>query len=204
MRNLMLSFVLASSSLLTACGGSFGGAVQAISQVAIASSPAFDGYIRSDGLVNTNLAVSAIGDTVANTYYRAHYGFSLAQIPAGAQVTGARLRLTQVGDQGLDLGARLIEHIALGGVVNFADFASAPITANGGILLPTGNPNEWEIDVSQAVAFNVANGHARSDFRLRFAIPFLVNADNDFETFATGEHASAGMRPELIVTYIEP
>lgn len=204
MRKLMLSLVIASSSLLTACGGSFGGEVQAISQVAITSSPAFDGYIRSDGLINTNLSVGAIGDTAANSYYHTHYGFSLALIPAGAQVTGARLRLTNVGDQGLDLGARLIEHIALGGVVNFADFASAPITANGGILLPTGNPNEWELDVSQAVAFNVASGHSRSDFRLRFALPFLVNGAPDLETFATAEHGTAGMRPELIVTYIEP
>ena len=109
MRNLMLSVALVSSSLLTACGGGLGGDVQAISQVAITSNPAFDGYLRNDGTDFDGLPVAVVGDSAANQFWRGYFRFSLASIPAGAQVTGARLRLTRIASVGAPLGTREIE-----------------------------------------------------------------------------------------------
>lgn len=204
MRYLMLVLVLAGASALTACGGSFGGDVEAVSQLAITSSPGYDGYIRSDGYVNAVNIVSGFGDNVGNLYYRSFFGFSLASLPAGAQITGARLRLTRVADSGIDLGDRLVEHVDLGAVLDLPDFSAAAISLHGGVLQPSGNPDEFEIDVTLAVAQDVFDGSSRSDFRVRFAANVVVNGASDLESYATAENVEVAWRPELIVTYLEP
>jgi hypothetical protein len=202
--------VLLPALLLTSCGGGGPGNPRVPVTVVIASTPARDGYIRSDGAVNPGPGLF-VGDgetLLPGLSIRAVVGFDLlgAGIPPGATIQSARLSVQQVVVEGTpygDLGNVLVDHVAMGAAIDAGDSSGNTLLAAIGVLSTDALLVVKSLEVGAQVQADLQAGRAISDFRLRFASDTDADGFNDHVAFVDTENfLSLGQPPLLKVTYL--
>jgi hypothetical protein len=166
-----------------------------------------EGSIDATGF--ESIAALTVGDTeglMATGPFRSFVTFSLAQIPAGATVTEATLRLRQGAVFGTPyaLGTVVAEHVtfALPGPAA-ADFASAAVSPGFDTVSTDAALVVRAVDVRARVLLDLAAGRPRSQFRLRFT-PVEANGDAASDAAAFEDSANdlgTGDPPTLTVTF---
>jgi hypothetical protein len=136
-----------------------------------------EGSIRSDsGVAFFGLNVS--GNPYSAGLFRAFFGFELAPIPTGSVVTSAHISITLCAISGTpfdSLGPLIAEHVDYGNGVSLSSYYITPLEATQYVVATAGAVGTTDsVDVTAAVAADVAGGRAHSEFRLRFA-----NRDGD-------------------------
>lgn len=164
------------------------------------------GFTSSDsGLpaINTTLSVGDLSG--GNASVRGFLSFSLAQIPAGATIQLATLRVSQVGILGgpyVSLGgAVLVDHVDLGPALDATDHAAPALTANVATLSTTDVLEIKTAVVTAEVVADLAAPRATSAFRLRFPVATDLDALNDTALF---RNQNPGEELVLRVTYLAP
>jgi hypothetical protein len=175
--------------------------------VVLPSVPGVDGYTTSAAFVSTAGANAiAVGDNAGDDGRRGFVRFDLSAIPAGATVLSAVLHLYQGDIDGVPygLGSVRVDHIDVGAALDAGDHFAAAIALDIGVL-STDNVLEWKtLDVTAAVAADVAGVSPTSDFRLRFPVGTDGDGVLDTAMFEDAEgHLATGLFPTLSVTYQE-
>lgn len=196
------------ATALGGCGGgarTIGGGEQ--TELLLPSVAAEDGVVENDREVRTNGVLPQVGDLGSESpgrECRQFFSFDLGSVPPGSIVTSAVLRLDQfvvVGTPYGALGSVVVDHLVYD-ALDADDFASRALREGLGPLSSDATLGARSLDVTEAVAQDVALGRPRSQFRLRFA-PAGSDGDgqNDFASFAEAEAATAGggQPPRLIV-----
>jgi hypothetical protein len=198
MRTLTIALLLGCLSL-AGCGGGSGTSSVTID---ILSTAALDGFVTSSGTVTAVGPTLAAGDEATNVAARLFVSFSLAGIPAGANITGATLILRQTSVTGTpyaDLGTLVADHLDYGGTLDVGDYGLAAISAAFGVLSSTPTLELKALDVESRVEADIAALRVRSQFRARYGAPTDGGADADFVVFPSGD--AAVDQPVLRVTY---
>lgn len=169
--------------------------------------PTLDGYLGSTGVMDTSLTFLPMGDNSANTYFRSYLSFSLAGLPATAEVTSASLRLTRYllsGAPFVNLGALLADHVDFGPTMDGADFTGALVLSYGTTFATADWSGARTVSVVRAVQNDLANRVARgnrSQFRLKFTLDSSANAATDMLYLFSANYATAASRPQLLLSY---
>lgn len=163
-----------------------------------------DGFRSSNGGGNDSVDIRA----GRNQYLvaRGFVSFDLGDLPAGASVTEATLRLYQTETVGSPYsvgGALRIDHLTYGDSLDDSDYSLAALLSSFATL--TNNSTvEWkDADVTQAVKNDVANGRSQSQFRIHFTTENKGGGtEGDFAYFESAENdEGTGNTPQLIVEY---
>ena len=208
--------LLSISLLLSACGGAAEQApAPVLRSLQVTSDPAMDGTVIGFG----NALASQeprVGDFPNNTgRFRAIYTFDIAQIPAGAVIRSATLRVFQRRVEGApygSLGPNLFaDHIDSRGAFDntgnrlFDGYdLESPIGGfpNPRALLQTGPGGYRSMDVTAQVARDLSEGRTTTQYRVRFTLD--TNGDNvaDNVVLTDGEDfAGTGRLPLLEIDY---
>lgn len=182
------------------------------------SQPAWDGYVRepdfitmTEGVVNTKSATLFVGDDVGNWGYRSILSFATSDLPPGAVVTAARIRLTRasvfgnpstLGQLRLDMGRPNIGVAATIDALDY-DLAAAPILdVATSFPYPAGNDFSTFAEIDPAY-LDQLNLSGNTQFRVRFESESDEDGVRDMLAFHSGE-AVLVTRPELILEYYKP
>lgn len=180
----------------------------------IGSTASLDGFARSDGTASAS-GSPATGDMddgySPGVGWRQLYSFDIANIPAGAAIASAILRLYQCDVQGSPytfLGNVIVDHMNYGDA--FDPFGSAysggAVALNIGTLSTTASPGYRSLSVATRVQGDLAAPRERSQYRLRFSTQeYNLDGNDDFAQFTDAEDSScAGTAtnkpPQLAVT----
>ncbi len=174
---------------------------------------AFDrtGTLRSDGAHTSMTAINFVsagdeGDT--NLGQRAIVSVVLNQVPAGANVSKAVLRVRRFISEGNpynDFGAMTVDHVNVVSSINAGSFFGSTLTST----ISTINPQAgmftdpiMEIDVTAQVKADLAAGRPISSFRFQFNNgPSLDNAFD--QVFMYADQNDETLRPTATIT-IDP
>jgi hypothetical protein len=201
--------------VVAACGGSGGGGpgggpAPVPVTVNITSTPTLDGSVFSDGRVFPDIYPQPGHGPTGTLLQRGIYHFSLAGVPAGAQVESATIRLEQfiattAPDAYVEMGPLLADHIDMNGLAALIPglFAGNTLTSGFMTVATNRNPTLFNLDVTARVAADVAAGRDSSAYRLRFTNEAGAVAGNNASTFFTdGEpHNQLATVPTLVITY---
>lgn len=175
----------------------------------LGSTPALDGWVRSDGAVNTDGVALLAGDsgTVDNATYRSYLSFDLGSL-TGVTVVSATLgayqnSVTGTPYTGLDVGSSdlRLDHVNYGGSLTSTDF-DPEVYATLGDLSSSATLGVKSLAVLGALNADLAAGRSRSQYRLRFAALTDGDGQADFAWLHSGEHGEHP--PTLEVTYLTP
>jgi len=114
---------------------------------------------------------------------RMAYSFDLSELPAGAILQSATLRVwlsDTVGRPFTVLGNLVVDHVDLGSGLDVTDYAGGTLESNIGTLASGSAASQLgyrNLGVVSQVRSDIAAGRTRSDFRLRFAV------DTSFDRF---------------------
>jgi len=178
---------------------------------------AHDGWILessessgSGGTLDGAAEYFRLGDNGSDKQYRGILSFQTNSLPGNAVLTSARLRIRKSGLAGGDpfstLGKILIDirKGALDGsaALESQDFHADPSRINAASILndPVSN---WYSRLLPSSAFGYVNLNGLTQFRLRFRTDDNDNHLADYLKFFSG-NASAGRRPQLIISYYVP
>lgn len=184
----------------------------------LSSTPALDGWVRSEGLVNTDNTSMLVGDSgsVDNATYRGYLSFDLTPLPASltsTNIQSAKLTVHQQSVSGtpyadLKTGVLpllssylLVDHVNYGTGLTPSDF-DAPVLSNQGNLITTPTVGDYSKSVLDALKDDRTNNRTRSQYRLRFAK--LTDGDGNFDAASLTSGDSATNKPTLEVTYLIP
>ena len=173
--------------------------------VQIVSTPALDGYVRSDNNLSATgaLFVGDLDAAVANMGYRSFYSFDLGSIPPGSTITSATLRVYQAGVGGgpyIKLGNLVVDHVNYGDALDAADYGAAAL-ASAGTLSTTATVEFKTLAVTGRVQADLTAMRTRSQFRLRFSTADGNNDGiSDYAQLTDGGSAGVNL-PRLDVTY---
>ncbi|MCX7784351.1 MAG: Ig-like domain-containing protein [Meiothermus sp.] len=181
--------------------------------VILESTAALDGWVRSDGTVDTASNELRVGDSTAvdNATYRSYLSFDLSALPAelqSANVLSAVLKVHQYDVTGapytdLDVGSSdlILEHVNYGSSLTQTDF-DPTVYANLGDLSSSSAPGDKTRPVLSALKNDLENNRTRSQYRLRFAA--LTDGDGlaDLARIYSGNNAAN--KPTLGITYLIP
>ena len=186
---------------VAACGGGGDGP----SQATLTFAPSTDLTLFSDGSAQA-AGTLRVGDTAANLSVRAALRFGIYLfIPSGSTILSAKLRLQQVSVQGNPygvLGNAVVDRVDYGLTLDAGDFSPIVLTPNLGSISNTATLELKELDVTAAVAADVAAGDLTSDFLVRFTSATAANATADLAAFEDSENSAAsGVTAKLVVTY---
>lgn len=171
---------------------------------------AFDrtGTLRSDGLYTSMLSNNFVisgdeGNT--NLGQRAIMSVVLNQIPPGANVTKAVLRLRRFvseGDPFGKFGAMTVDHINAVSSINATTFLGSTLTASIATINPPAGVNAnaiIELDVTAQVKADLAAGRPISSFRFQFNNGPSLDGTFD-QVFFFADQNDDTMRPTATVT----
>jgi hypothetical protein len=197
-RALGSALVVLASALMGACGGGGGGETTAT------FIPTSDLTLVSDA--SPRAAGLNVGDTAGNLSTRAGLRFGIfLGIPSGAVITSAKLVLQQQSVAGNPyglLGTMVVDRVDFGGNLTASDFGAPVLTPNLGTLSSSATLGAKEVDVTAAVAADVAAGDLTSDFVVRFTTATSANATADVARCEDAENTfGTGVLPTLVVTY---
>lgn len=164
---------------------------------------ALDGVVRSDGEVTVQGGLPNVGDLASNQEMRMLLAFPLDDVPMGARITSAalRLRTTRVVGEPLLIDPLLIERVDIGTALDGTDFSSlalsSPTSVTMNSLLVT-----REIEITTMVQEDVDEMRSRTDVRLRLFGGTDGDLRDDWFGFETGDNEyRTGQRAELVITY---
>lgn len=170
----------------------------------LSSEALVDGFRASNGGGNYGLDIRA----GRNLYLvaRGFISFDLSEIPEGATITEATLRLYQYKIEGdpYGVGGELkVDHLDYGDSLTDEDYAAAALLSSFTTL--TNNPTiEWKaISVTDQLKDDLANDRERSQFRIHFATENTGGSPTgDFTYFESADNSGAtNNTPQLIVKY---
>lgn len=192
----------------TACGGGGGASDPAPSSptpivVDLPLDLARTGIASSNGQTQAGQTLS-VGDTATNLTVRGIVTFSLSQIPAGATIQVAGLRISQVQVANAPyatLGTVDVDHVDLLGALDAADFGSVALAAAVATLSGSANLEVKVAEVTGRVVADIAAGRTVSSFRLQFG----TGTDNDgADDVAILRGLNPGEEMVLRVSYLAP
>lgn len=165
---------------------------------------ALDGFRSSNGGGNNSVDVRA-GRNV-NLVTRGFVSFDIDEIPAGAQVTEATLKLYQVrviGNPYSVGGVLEVDHLTYGDTLDNNDYSMAALLSGFATLSNNKNTGWKETQVTNAVKDDIANARSRSQFRIHFETE-VKGGDiaGDFTYFESADDSEGtGNTPQLIIKY---
>jgi hypothetical protein len=161
------------------------------------------------GSVQPGLGPLRTGDSQANQGYRSIMSFA-TQIPTGATVTSAALRLERSGQSGATDPYTLFGNLnvdvagaATGAGVQVTDYEQAPLAAHVALLpnpVPTGI--NWTQGALSPAGIAKLNPAGTTRLRLEFDTATDGKGTTNFVTWYSGDASSgAADKPQLVVTY---
>jgi hypothetical protein len=201
------ALLCAGLGLAVGCGGGGGGG-PAETTVDLLGIAALDGLASVDGEASSS-GLPGVGDVdgaVPGRMFRQFFAFGSSQIPPGATITLATLRVYQhlvVGSPFTVHGDIVVDYLDYGSSLDPADYFQAAIHAGLGPISTDATIGWKVLDVTAEVQDAVASGR---DPKFRFAFSTLfsvVDGQSDYVAFedAEGSWADAGHGPRLRVTY---
>ncbi|MCL5019701.1 MAG: DNRLRE domain-containing protein [Patescibacteria group bacterium] len=163
-----------------------------------------DGFRSSNGGGNSGLEIRAGRN--ANLATRGFVSFDITEIPSGAKIQNATLRLYQVKIIGSPYavgGSIKVDHLTYGDSLDNSDYASSALSSS--FVTLTGNATlEWkDAEVTDKLKDDVANARSTSQYRIHFQTE-TVGGDvtGDFAYFEAKENTQGtGNTPQLVVKY---
>ena len=170
------------------------------------SSDTIDGFRSSNAGGNSGLDIRT-GRNV-NLITRGFASFGIGDIPDGATIEKAVLRLYQANIIGNPYGAGIrvmVDHLDYGDTLEHADYAAPSISASFATLSTNANLEWKEVDVTDAVRNDMENNRERSQFRTHLAVENIGgDVQGDFAYFESADNSQGtGNTPKLVVTYTE-
>lgn len=163
-----------------------------------------DGYMTSESAGSTKTDIRVGFDDTSVT--RGFLTFDLLDLPPGIDISKATLRMFLVKTKGnpTNIGGKLLlDHLTYGNSLENDDYA-LPALLGSAQTFPTKLKSDWyEIDVTDLVKDDAANGRVRSQYRLHFENE-VVDADSngDYVYFEAQDNSlGTDKTPELVVTY---
>lgn len=153
-----------------------------------------------------------LGDSASDQQFRAIVDFDTSSLPDTAVIASVVLKTTKVGavagsDPFASLGKIAVD-IQSGGIsgvegLQSGDFQAVASKANAGVMR---KPASGAVHIStlKATARAFVNRTGHTQLRLRFQTGDNDNATADQLRFASGEHATSSLRPQLVVKYYVP
>lgn len=188
--------VAAGAAALAACN-SVGGPSQEF-QVAIVATDSLDGYVRSDSTGSATGGGPVTGDLDgiagdSGKGYRQLYSFDLSAIPATMTLDSAFILLYQArasADPFAKLGPVIVDHVNYGATFPTDGFYLPALESDIGTLSTDTTTTYRVLDVTNAVAGDLAAGRPRSQYRVRFSLSD-GNGDtvSDFVQFGDAERS---------------
>lgn len=168
------------------------------------SNALLDGYMSSEksGSIKTDIRVGFDTDTVT----RGFITFDLIDLPPGINVTKATLRVFIVkitGDPTGKGGKLFLDHLTYGNTLEQEDYALPALLVNAQTF-PTRLKSDWyELDVTDLVKDDTANGRIRSQYRIHFEKELSDNKSTGDYIYFEAQENSLGTTntPELVITY---
>jgi len=176
------------------------------------SDPLLDGGVSGSGAtpnpINPNFY---IGDDAQAVQHVGMLSFDLTALPAGAQVTSARLRLTRTGQSGNPLALGMpkfdmaIPSLGTPALESSDHYAPATMPDAGvPVPIPPG-PGATMYVPLKAAALPLLQGPPMVQFRVRFPIPTNGDATSDGIQVGAGDYGPGHpYTPELIIEYYSP
>jgi len=170
----------------------------------LSAAASLDGFRSSNGGGNAGLDIRA-GRNV-NLVTRGFVSFDITGIPAGATIEKATLRLYQakiIGDP-YGVGSSLkVDHLDYGDSLGNEDYSAGSISSSF-TTLTANSTLEWkDVDVTDRLKDDIANGRSRSQYRTHFAIENQGgDVTGDFTYFESANNSEGtGNTPQLVVKY---
>lgn len=195
------------------CGGGGGGGSGEQTVVLSVNGGDWDGHVTSEEEFESG--VLAVGDD-PDFFIRGCVGFVIADIPEGARILSARLRLRQVlvrGTPFAKLGSIYADHVTIeGGIGDGFRYSGGELEELAGELTLEGPdvPGAWRaVDVTDNLRADIALDHQRCCFRLRFWKPgpvVFLDDEVDGVAFDDFENTDGGSYdpPQIVVTFLPP
>ena len=162
-----------------------------------------DGYMASDGVGDNTQDIRAGRNTDAVT--RGFTNFDLSSIPTGVSIKAAELRLYQnktVGTPYTASGELRFDHLNYGDSLDDSDYSLPAFTSNYGILSTSKRLGWKEVDVTDAVRDDFANGRTQSQYRVHFGRETTGgDIKGDIVYFVSSNTSSSTNRPQLVIEY---
>lgn len=163
------------------------------------------------GTMNASATTFRVGDDAANKQYRSLLSFDTSGLPDNAVITKVKLKIMKQGLVGTDpftthgplrVDIRKLFFGAVGSL-EVGDFQAAASAGSAGAFGTTPS-GAWYIATLSATGNSFVNRTGISQFRLRFNLDDNNDAGADFVSFYSGNDATAGNRPQLVVQYYVP
>ena len=164
------------------------------------------------GSIDAGSTSFRLGDNSVNSQFRGILDFDTSTLPDTAVITSLVLKITQQGTvTGADPFSTLGDiaaDIKKGGfsgnlVLQRTDFEASPSLGSAGVILKPASGTVYLSRLKKtAIPFVDKTGHTQ--IRLRFQTDDNNNASADFLRFASGNHATVAVRPQLVVRYYVP
>ncbi len=153
---------------------------------------------------NTLLGVGEFGpaNQLLNNW-RGIMSFDISEIPAGATIVSAELTAFQFqvnGDPYFNLGAMMVDHIAMGPVMQGDAYSDFTISLDVGTLSINGTVGVKTLDITGVVQSDVDAARGMTQLRLRFVVPNNDDASIDNAFIAGPESQDAAT---IKITYTE-
>jgi len=163
------------------------------------------------GTLNAAATTFYVGDGASDKQYRAILSFNTATLPDTAVITRVLLKIRYQGLVGTDpftiLGGLKVDirkpYFGTSLALAVGDF-QAGANLNNAATFRTTPVKNWYIAVLDGTGIPFINLTGTTQFRLRFAIDDNDDLVADYMRFFSGDHATAAVRPMLIIDYDIP
>lgn len=176
----------------------------AIKTKILGSSAELDGFRSSNNGGNNTLDIRT-GRNI-NLVTRGFVSFDISDIPTGATIKEATLRLYQakiIGNPYAVGGIIKIDHLTYGDSLDSSDYGMAALSSSFATL--TGNATiEWkDASVTDRLKDDIANARSRSQYRIHFQTETTGgDTTGDFANFESMDNSlTTGNTPQLVVKY---
>ena len=197
------------ATTLVACGGSSSGEPKELEAVEN-SVDALDGYVTVDGFRDTisGVRVGDLDHLFPGRAARGFVSFNTPEVPAGAEVQRANLRVYQdvvINDPFSMQRVVQVDQVSYGLALDPADY-DTPAINDLGTLSGHNIPGFRTVDVTSRVIAALSNGEPRIQFRFRLNMMETdMDGLQDIVPYEDGDNSGGtGNVPVLIVKYIEP
>lgn len=158
---------------------------------------------------STNSSALLVGDDKSDRQYRSVVSFDTSALPDGATLESAKLRLlrgTVSGTNPFGTHGQLLADIQSGGLGGNAalatgDFQAAPTATGVASLSDPATNGVWSEGTLNAQGLAAISKTGKTQLRVYFTSDDNDDRGNDYLGFYSGENATAGNRPQLVITY---
>nr|HRC84600.1 DNRLRE domain-containing protein [Thermoanaerobaculia bacterium] len=157
---------------------------------------------------SSNTSALRVGDTNADAQYKSFVSFDTSSIPDGASIQSVTLRLrrgtssgtnpfTTHGSLVADVSSAFSGNVAL----EAADFQAAATATAVCTLSNAASNGTWSECTFNAAGLAAINKTGTTQVRVAFTLDDNDDLGNDYIGYYSGDNATAGNRPQLVVTY---